>query len=161
MSERATALAAAFHSANAAFIAAIAAFTEPQWRTVCAPEGWSVGVVAQHVGLGTATIARHIRDFPAEEPPEPETVESVHQRNAVDAARASPPAPRQRRRLACVAPAQKPRAWSAGSPTHSSIAAGCSWLASASGTWPGLLASSWNICRSTAPGSARRCEEAP
>jgi hypothetical protein len=87
MSERAEQLAERFQAVIAAFALEIEALSDAEWRTICPAEGWSVGVVARHIAIGSETITRHIHEFLADPSPKPDTVETIHQRNASDAAR--------------------------------------------------------------------------
>ncbi len=57
MTERAEALATKFEAANNDLIATVEAASDEQWKTVCAEEGWSVGVVAHHIAGGHPLIA--------------------------------------------------------------------------------------------------------
>ena len=61
MSTQAAELAQRVEEATAAFITEIEGLSEAQWRTVCPGEGWTVGVVAHHVGHGAELISEAIR----------------------------------------------------------------------------------------------------
>ena len=87
MSERATELAERFRQANEEFIEEVQSLSGEQWLTDCPAEGWAVGVVVHHVAHGTTTIMRHIMDLLATPMGAPETGETIHRRNAEDAAR--------------------------------------------------------------------------
>lgn len=50
MNSRVAALAAQFAALNDEAIALVTGCTDEQWRQPCAGEGWSVGVVAHHIG---------------------------------------------------------------------------------------------------------------
>lgn len=51
MSQRAASLADRFERANAAVIAAVESCSDADWKSVCAGEGWPVGVTAHHIAL--------------------------------------------------------------------------------------------------------------
>jgi hypothetical protein len=57
MAERAEALAGKFEAENNELIATVEAASDEQWAAVTSDEGWSVGVVAHHVGGGHPLIA--------------------------------------------------------------------------------------------------------
>jgi hypothetical protein len=52
MAERAEALAGKFEAENNELIATVEAASDEQWAAVTSDDGWSVGVVAHHVGSG-------------------------------------------------------------------------------------------------------------
>jgi len=61
MSERSEALAVKFEQANNDVISMVEQASDDQWKAVCEEEGWSVGVVAHHVGEGYPLITRLIK----------------------------------------------------------------------------------------------------
>ena len=82
MGERAQALANRFDEANREIISAVEKCSDAQWRTKCAGETWSVGVVAHHVAESHAGIARIIQTIAAGQPLPNITMEIIDQRNA-------------------------------------------------------------------------------
>ena len=81
MNDRVQALAAEFERANDELIAAVDAFSEAQWRSVCEGEGWSVAVTAHHVAVGYAAIAEMLR-LAARGEARRLSFEQLHERNA-------------------------------------------------------------------------------
>lgn len=82
MGERAQALANRFEEANREIISTLDRCSDAQWRTKCAGETWSVGVVAHHVAESHAAIARIIQTIAAGQPLPNVTTEMIDQRNA-------------------------------------------------------------------------------
>ncbi|MCI0890515.1 MAG: DinB family protein [Chloroflexi bacterium] len=82
MAERSEALAAKFEAANNDVIATIEAASDEQWKTVCADEGWSVGVVAHHIGGGHPLIAGLVQGLASGADIPPLTSEQLDQANA-------------------------------------------------------------------------------
>ena len=82
MGERAQALANRFDETNREIISTVEKCSDAQWRTKCAGENWSVGVVAHHVAGGHAGIARIVETLAAGQPLPPMTMEMLDQVNA-------------------------------------------------------------------------------
>jgi uncharacterized damage-inducible protein DinB len=82
MGERAQALADRFEAANREIISTVEKCSDAEWRTKCAGETWSVGVVAHHVAESHAGIARIIQTIAAGQPLPSVTTEMIDQRNA-------------------------------------------------------------------------------
>jgi hypothetical protein len=57
MRQRSDALARRFEQTNSEFAKAVEASSDAQWRAVCPDEGWTYGVTAHHVAMGTAGIS--------------------------------------------------------------------------------------------------------
>jgi len=57
MGAQAEALASQFEQANNALIGSIESMNDAQWKAICPPEGWPVGVTAHHVGGGLQPIS--------------------------------------------------------------------------------------------------------
>lgn len=82
MSERASALAAAFEQANAAMIAALEGCSDEQVRAICEGEGWSVAVSAHHVARGHAALSGFVQMMANGQPLPPVTMEMIDAGNA-------------------------------------------------------------------------------
>ena len=81
MSERAQALANRFEETNRELISTVEKCSDAEWRTKCAGETWSVGVVAHHVAESHAAIARIIQMIAAGQQLPNVTTEAIDQRN--------------------------------------------------------------------------------
>ena len=57
MGAQSEALAQQVQTACDEFAAAIEGLSEQQWRATCAPEGWTVGVTAHHIGASYEPVA--------------------------------------------------------------------------------------------------------
>ncbi len=86
MAERAEALAAKFEAVNGDVIATVEAATDEQWATTCVVEGWSVGVVAHHIGEGYPLIARLIQALGSGAEVPSWTIDKIDQSNKEHAA---------------------------------------------------------------------------
>jgi uncharacterized damage-inducible protein DinB len=82
MGERGEALANRFEEVNREIISAVEKCSDAQWRTKCAGENWSVGIVAHHLAQGHAQIGRMIQAIGAGQPLPPVTTEMLDQMNA-------------------------------------------------------------------------------
>jgi uncharacterized damage-inducible protein DinB len=82
MSKRGEELANRFEAANREIISTVEKCSDAQWRTRCAGETWSVGVVAHHVAESHAGIARIIQTVAAGQPLPQITTEMIDERNA-------------------------------------------------------------------------------
>ena len=82
MGERAQTLASRFEEANREIVSTLEKCSDGEWRTKCAGETWSVGVVAHHVAESHAGIARIIQAIAAGQPLPTVTTEMIDQRNA-------------------------------------------------------------------------------
>jgi len=82
MAERSEALAAKFEEANNDVIAMVESASDDQWSAVCADEGWSVGVVAHHIGGGYPLIAGLVQALASGADIPPLTTEQLDQANA-------------------------------------------------------------------------------
>lgn len=85
-SARARMLAWRISQANEALIATIADCTPDQWRAVCADTGWTVGVQAHHIAVGTGLLAALVRDTAAGHPHPPLPPGKLDELNARHAA---------------------------------------------------------------------------
>ena len=82
MGERAQALANRFEEANREIVSAVEKCSDAEWRTKCAGETWSVGVVTHHVAESHAGIERIIQTIAAGQSLPGVTTEMIDQRNA-------------------------------------------------------------------------------
>lgn len=84
MGERAQALAARFQEANRAFIQAVEEIPEDRWTAVVPGEGWTVGVVAHHVGSMYEVSARWVlaQASGQELEPDPQTIDEINAEHA-------------------------------------------------------------------------------
>ena len=82
MGEQAQVLANRFEEVNRELISAVERSTDEEWRSKCVGEGWSVGVVAHHVGMGHPRIAGLAKTVAAGQPLPPMTMEMIDQGNA-------------------------------------------------------------------------------
>lgn len=82
MSERTEALAKQLEEANNDLIAAIEQLTDQQWNTVCAGEGWTVGVTAHHVANSQSGITGLVKAMAGGQSVPPVTQEWLDDRNA-------------------------------------------------------------------------------
>src|SRR5947209_7791886 len=57
MSERAEAYAKQFEAANADLIKTVEGLSDAQWQKKTAPEGWTVGCVAHHIGSSHGPVS--------------------------------------------------------------------------------------------------------
>lgn len=83
MTTRVEQLAAQFETVNDDLIATVEGCAEEQWRTPCADEGRSIGVVAHHVAVVYPAFARIVKAVAAGETLSPRSsMAVVHQSNA-------------------------------------------------------------------------------
>lgn len=86
MSSRVEQLAQQFESANTEVIDTVTACTDAQWKTLCAGEGWSVGVVALHIAGAERFHANMIGVRASGETLPPRTsMDEIHEGNAANA----------------------------------------------------------------------------
>ena len=86
MAERAEALAAKFEAVNGDVIATVDAASDEHWAAICAVEGWSVGVVAHHIGEGYPLITALIQALGSGADVPSWTIDKIDQSNKEHAA---------------------------------------------------------------------------